>query len=151
LNPRKSPQAPTDWPIQGDALSQLQDEVPFVPGAEMDHAVRISVGADILEAMAHVLPKQVPAAALQGARGPQTQRTESRWTSFQVTASGVNYAGEVAAARLEPLADNQLRIRIGLKPLTMTVHSTAIQGRILRAEAGAMQIVVGAQRPAWLN
>ncbi len=151
LNPSRPPRPPEHWQIDRTVVSQLQNEVRFVPGGEMDRAVTVHIGADLLKSLATALPGQVPPNALQGARGAETQQTGSGWNTFQVTVAGVQYAGQVQTARMEPLPDNQLRIAIGMQPLTMTVLGTEIQGRLLRAQAGPMQVVIGANRPAWLN
>jgi len=151
LNPSAEPVSPREWPLNANTELNLQHEVPFVAGGEMDKAVHVHLGTDVLAALAVGLPGQIPADAVQGMRGPQSQLTGSGWASFQVTASGVQYAGRVHQADVKPLANEQLQIRIGLQPLTMTILSTEIQGRLLRAQAGAMQVVIGAKRPAWLN
>lgn len=151
LDPKAEPQFPQAWPLSANTERTLQDEVKFVPGGEMDRAIHVRIGADVLAALATGLPGQIPAESLQGARGPQSQRTSAGWSSFQVTVSGVQYAGRVDRAQVKPLGDNRLQVRIGLRPLTMTIPRTQIEGRLLRAQAGAMQIVIGAKRPAWLD
>lgn len=151
LDPQQPPRQPSDWVVNRTEVAQLQDEVPFVPGAEVDRSVQVAIGSDLLEAFAVALPAQVPPEALQGARGPQSQTTGTGLMRFQATVAGVQYSGQVGSAKLEPLADNQLRLRIGVQPLSMTVLGTSIQGRLLRANAGPMQAVIGVRRPAWLN
>lgn len=151
LDPTRPPREPVDWPLDIAADLQLQNEVPFVPGAEVDRAVQICIGADVLDALAWALPAQVPAQALQGARGPQRETTGSRWMRFQVTVPGVQYSGRLHAAQMQLLPDRRLRLRFGFMPLQMTIPSTEIEGRLLRAQAGAVHVVIGSQRPAWLT
>lgn len=151
LDPSREPQQKLTWPLDARTTSNLQDEVPFVPGAEVDDAVLVHLGKHVFEALSLALPKQVPADSLQASLGGQSESTGDGLFRFQVNVAGVQYTGQVRQARLEPLPDNQLRIQIGIQPLTMTVLGTEVQGRILRAEAGPMQVVIGSQRPSWLS
>ncbi len=151
LDPTQEPQQKFNWSVDLKTTSDLQHEVPFVPGAEVDRSVLVHLGTDVLQAFSQAIPEQVPAESMQGSQGGQTQMAGNGFMRFQVSVAGIQYSGQIRQARLEPLPDNQLRFWLGIQPLTMNVLGTEIQGRLLRAEAGPMQIVIGSQRPVWLS
>ncbi|MFO0917960.1 MAG: alpha/beta hydrolase-fold protein [Planctomycetaceae bacterium] len=132
LDPKQEPQQQFNWSIDRHTTSDLQREVPFVPGAEVDNSVLVHLGTDVLQAFSQAIPGQVPPESMQGSQGGQSQMAGSGFMRFQVSVAGIQYSGQIQQARLEPMPDNQLRFWLGIQPLTMNVLGTEIQGRLLR-------------------
>lgn len=149
-HPERDPAAGIDW-NQRVTIPNLNHELPFVPGAEVAQAIRIRVNRDLLESLSYLLPEQVPPDALQGFKPGMSQTARAGFLSFDVNLAGIHYSGQLEQARIEPLAGNILRVQLALRSLTMVISSTSVQGTLLSAQAGPMQVVIGQQYPVWLT
>jgi len=150
LHPEREPNLNIDWNVNLD-LPNLTDQMPFVPGADVAQAVRVHIGRDLLQSWAALMPGLVPANALSGWKGGTAESTQQGLFRFDVTTGGIQYTGVLEQAWIEPLADNRLRIQMGLRSMQMTISSTHLQGRLLRADAGPMTIYIGYNAPVWLT
>lgn len=152
LDPTRQPPAELDWePLLSQSTPQnFDEEIPFVPGAEITEAIRLRIGRDLLEAWSYALPSQIPSDAVSGERGARMETTRAMGLPFRVTLGHIAYTGKVEQARMTPLPPDRMRIEIGLRNLTMTLCCSRIDGLLLSAEAGSMQVVIGHRQPVWL-
>ena len=150
LHPEKPAVTNIDWPKRPSAAS-LFDELRFVPGAEVERAVLIRVNNDMLESLSHLLPEQVPATALSGARNGTVEQHGEGLMSFDVATYGIQYTGTLERSSVTPQAGNRLRIQLALRNLVTTVMGTEIDSPLFSAQAGPMQIVLGERAPIWLT
>jgi len=149
-HPEREPVTDIDWSQQA-VMANLISELPFVAGADVSRAVSVRVNKDILESLSFVLADRVPTDAFNGWKPGRVETTNAGITSFEVSLSGIHYSGRLERAWITPLPDNTLRVQLGLRQMTMTIPSTQLRGRILRAEAGPMTVFIGYQQPVWLT
>ncbi len=150
LHPERPAQTNIDWATR-PSVGVLMDELRFVPGAEVERAIQIRVHKDLLESLSYLLPEQIPAESMSGWKPGTSETRRNGFMSFDVSTGGLHHTGMIERAWLEPLAGNRLRLQMGLRHMTMTVPSTRIHGRLLNADASAMQIIVGHVEPVWLT
>ena len=150
LHPEKPAVTNIDWPQRPSAAS-LIDELRFVTGAEVERAVVIRVNNDLFESLSHLLPEQVPATALNGARMGTSEQHGEGLMAFEVATHDIQYTCTLERARVMPQTGNRLRIQLGLRNLVTTVMETNIDSPLFRAQAGPMQIVLGEREPIWLT
>lgn len=150
LHPERPATTEIDWSHRPSA-GTLLDELPFVPGADVERALQVRVNKDLLESLSHGLPGQVPTDALNGVRPGTAESRGQGWMTFHVTTANLQYTGQLERAWLTPLADNRLRLQLGLRYVTLTVPHTHLESRLISADASAMQIVLGQQEPVWLT
>jgi len=123
----------------------------FVPAVEIPQALYLRMDKEAIESLAYALPDMVPEGALAGF-GPDVHQSRRAFlTRFNITLSGINYRGTLERVAVTPQNDGWVTIALGLRNMTMEVGSTQINGRMVSATAGPMQIVIGHQAPAWLR
>jgi predicted esterase len=149
-NPQSTPQTDLDW-SKPPQVPSLHDELLFVTGADVSRAARLHVGTDLLESLSRILPERVPANSLAGWKPGMQQTATAGPLSFSVNLMGIAYNGQLAGAQLTPMDGNLLRVQLALSNLTMTIQQTRLQGRLLNATAGPMQVVIGHRSPVWLT
>ncbi|MDX1970258.1 MAG: alpha/beta hydrolase-fold protein [Planctomycetaceae bacterium] len=149
-HPETAPNTNIDW-SQRAATADLTDEIPFIPGAEVETAARIRLNSDLLDSLSYVVAERVPADALQGWKPGRFEQQRSGLMSIDVTVGGMHYAGRLEQARITPLASGHLRVQLGLRDLTMTITGTRLQSRLLSAQAGPMAIYIGHRETVWLT
>ncbi|WP_437201535.1 hypothetical protein [Planctomicrobium sp. SH664] len=152
LDPSKEPNLNLEWKVPAGYSEGLEEEMPFVTGAEIAGALRLQVGTDMLESLAYAIP---PKAAEKPMAGWVPNVHESRQvglSTFDISMTGMHYRGQLERALITPLSDNRLQLQLGLRNVTMTVSNSQINGRLLfSASAGPMHIVIGHRAPVWLN
>uniref|UniRef100_A0A7C2NZ53 Phospholipase/carboxylesterase/thioesterase domain-containing protein n=1 Tax=Schlesneria paludicola TaxID=360056 RepID=A0A7C2NZ53_9PLAN len=149
-HPEREPELDIDW-SQRVSMANLIGELPFVPGADVSRAVSVRVNRDVLESLSHVLADRVPTDAFNGWKPGRVETTNAGFTSFEVSLSGIHYSGRLERAWITPLSGNVLRVQLGLRQMTMTIPSTHMAGRLLRADAGPMSVFMGYHGPLWLT
>lgn len=150
-NPAGDIPSDLEWTRPKDYRSGINDEVPFIPGAEIPAAFQVRIAPDLLNALSYELEKQYGSRPLQGSSAPVRRSTQAGLRSFDVSVGGVRYSGQVDRLRLTAEPDKTLLIRIGISRVVMAVSGTQIDSLLVRAEAGPMRIVVGHRAPVWLT
>jgi predicted esterase len=149
-HPERDAKTDIDWSQQAN-MANLISELPYVPGADVSRAISVRVNRDILESLSHVLADRVPTDAFNGWKPGRVETTRAGLTSFEVSLSGIHYSGWLERAWITPLEGNVLRVQLGLRQMTMTIPSTRLSSRLLRADAGPMTVFMGYQGPLWLT
>lgn len=149
-HPEREPTTNIDW-SQRAATADLTDEIPFIPGADVESAARIRINRDLLDSLSYVVAERVPADALQGWKPGRFEQQRSGLMTIDVTVGGMHYAGRLEQAQITPLASGHIRVQLGLRDLTMTITGTRLQSRLLSAQAGPMAIYIGHRETVWLT
>jgi poly(3-hydroxybutyrate) depolymerase len=153
LDPTQEPKQDLAW-VEPAGYSNGHDlEVPWVPGAEMERAVRFRVCKDVLDALCYSAPEKLAAKPVSGYVGGINQSTRiGGILPIDVALSGLHYHGHVEQVRVIPKAPNRLIIQAGLRNMTMTVSNSQLNGKLLlSATAGSMNVVIGHRAPVWLT
>ena len=152
LDPSKDPQVELEWKQPTGYSNGMQEEVPFVAGAEISHAIRVRVCNDILEAHAYGLPQVLSARGMSGTVPGIHQSHKVGFMPFDVSLSGLHFQGQVEQARLVTQAPDRLLVQLGLRNLMLTVANSQVNGQLLfSASAGPMNVVIGHRAPVWLS
>jgi hypothetical protein len=69
---------------------------------------------------------------------------------FHIALAGINYRGTLERVVVTTADDGWITINLGLRNLVAEIGSTTIKSRLISANAGPMDIVVGQTRPAWV-
>jgi predicted esterase len=149
-HPERMPVTDIDWSQQVE-MANLISELPFVPGANVERAISVRVNRDILESLSFVLADRVPTDAFNGWKPGRVESASAGIMTFSVTLSGIHYTGHLERAWITPLGGDVLRVQLGLRQLTMTIPSTHLRSRMLRADAGPMTVFIGYHQPVWLT
>lgn len=126
-------------------------EHPFVPGVEIPDAAYVHLDQLAIDTLANAAPDMLPAEMMQGAAPDVRQSQRAGLMQFDISLSGISYSGTVERIGVTTSENGWINLAIGLRNLTMVVGSTQLDGGIVSAAAGPMQIVVAQQRPVWLN
>ena len=130
----------------------LEEEFPFVTGAEISRAIQLRVGNDVLESLAYALPQKLSTQPMSGYAPNMHQSANVGFLPFDIAMTGLQYQGHLERARLIPQAPDRLVVQLGLRNVTMTIANSQINGRVLiSATAGPMHIVIGHRAPVWLS
>ena len=152
LDPRRDPKVDLSWQIPDGYKEGLEEEVSFVPGADISHAIQLRVCTDVLESLAYALPQKMSSQPMAGHAPNVHQSAKVGFLPFAISMSGLQYRGHLERARLIPQAPDRLLVQLGLRNVTMTIRNSQINGgRLISASAGPMHIVIGHRAPVWLN
>lgn len=153
LDPSKPPKLDLDWTEPKGYNNGHEQELPFIPGAEMARAIRFRVCKDVMEALSFAAPEKLAAKPMAGYVGGVYQSAKiGGFLPIDVALSGLHYQGHVERMRIIPQAPNRLIIQAGLRNLTMTVSNSQLNGKLLlSASAGPMNVVIGHRAPVWLT
>ena len=153
LDPSKEPQVDLEWKQPAGYSNGMEQEVPFVAGAEISHALRLRVCNDILESHAYALPQTLSTSGAMSGHLPGVQQSAKvGFLPYDVSLSGLHFQGHVEQARLVTQAPDRLLVQLGLRNVTATVSNTQINGRLLfSASVGPMNVVIGHRAPVWLS
>ena len=152
LDPTKDPQLNLTWEKPAGYTSGIEEEMPFVPGAEVSQAIRLRVCNDVLESLAYALP-QLMSTRPMAAYVPSVQRTTKiGFLPFEVALSGLHFQGHLERARLVTQAPDRLLVQLGLRNMTLTVSNSQFNGKLLvSGSASPMHVVIGHRAPVWLS
>ncbi len=152
LDPTRDPKVDLSWEIPAGYRDGLEEEVAFVPGAEISRAVQLRVCGDVLESLAYALPQKMSTQPMAGYAPNMHQSANVGFIPFDISMSGLQYQGHLERAKLIPMSPDRLLVQLGLRNVTMTIANSQINGRVLiSASAGPMHIVIGHRAPVWLN
>jgi len=152
LDPRKEPKLDLVWKMPEGYAEGLEDEVPFVPGAEISNAIVLRICNDVLESLSYAVPDKAAAQPMAGNLAGMHQTTKVGILPFDVSYSNVQYQGKLEQAKITTQAPDRLLVQLGLRNVTMTLSNLQVNGRlIISAKAGPMQIVIGHRAPVWLS
>ncbi len=152
LDPKRDPKTNLTWTIPAGYKEGLEEEIVFVPGADISHAVQLRVCRDVLESLAYALPPKMSTQPMAGYAPNIHQSSNVGFLPFAISMSGVQYQGHLERARLIPQAPDRLLVQLGLRNVTMTIGNSQINGKVfISATAGPMHIVIGHRAPVWLN
>ncbi len=153
LDPKSAPKdGDLTWQVPAGFKAGLEEEVAFVPGAELSRAVQLRVCNDVLESLAYALPQKMSNQPMSGHAPNMHQSANVGFLPFDIGMSGLQYQGHLERARLIPQAPDRLLVQLGLRNVTMTIANSQINGKLLiSASAGPMHIVIGHRAPVWLS
>lgn len=153
LDPSQPPNQNLTWTEPEGYRDGHELEVPFVPGAEIQKAVRMRVCKDVLEAFCIAAPKKLATKPLGGYVGTvQQSKKVGGILPIEVALNGVQYNGSVEQVRVIPKAPDRLIVQLALRNLTMSVSNSKLNGKLLlSAKTGPMNIVIGQAAPVWLT
>lgn len=152
LNPKGTPANPTPkLTPRKPATAAKVDQGPFVPALEIPSAVSIRLGNEMLEALADSMPKSIPADSLTGRLNDMYDSTSAEGIDFGVTLSGISYSGEAARARVEAYKPDRVNVQVGLKNVQINISGAYVAGGGRSAGTGPIAVVIGHQRPVWIN
>ena len=123
---------------------------PFVPGVEIPQAVYVHLDPQAIETLCYALPDLVPADALSATAPDIYQSRQGAISRFRITLAGINYRGTLERVVVSTKDNGWVTINLGLRNLIAEIGSTTVRGRMIAANAGPMDIVVGQARPVWL-
>jgi len=146
LDPRRSPPqlSPVSRPLK-------VEPPPFVPALEIPQAVGIRLGNDALKALSYAAPQMVPPGMLTGRIRDMYDSTVASGRSFSVTFSGISYTGQLERASIQAIAEDRVRVQLGLRNVILTIAGTYVSGARQSAQAGPMNIGIGHNRAVWLT
>ena len=153
LDPKQDPKTDDlSWQIPAGYKEGLEEEVAFVPGADISRAIQLRVCRDVLESLAYALPQKMSTQPMTGYAPNRHQSANVGFLPFAISMSGLQYQGHLERAKLIPTAPDRLLVQLGLRNVTMTIANSQINGKLLiSASAGPMHIVIGHRAPVWLN
>ncbi len=153
LDPRQDPQIDhLVWKWPAGFNEGFEDEVAFVPGAELSGAVQMRVCPDVLESLSYALPRHIASQLMAGTAPNKRESKRIGLMPFDISMSGIQYKGQLERAQIIPLDGDLLQIQLGLRHVTMTIANSQIEsGWLFSASAGCMHIVMGHRVPVWLN
>ena len=132
-------------------VKQANEKTPFVPAVEIPRAAYIRLGNKALKAMAYSVPSSVPPKMLSGRLGDIYDTTVTQGRNFNIQFSAISYSGSLDRAVIQAVGKNRLRIQLGLKNVTLNIGRTDVTGKSRSAVAGAINVVIGHQKPVWLS
>jgi poly(3-hydroxybutyrate) depolymerase len=124
---------------------------PFVPGVEVPQAIYVHLDPEAIEALCYALPDLVPADALSASQADIYQSQRAGVTRFRIALAGINYRGTLDRVVVTTKNDGWMTINLGLRNLITEIGSTTVRSRLIAANAGPMDIVIGQARPVWLT
>ncbi len=126
-------------------------QTPFIPAVEINRAVTLRLGNDMLDALSMSLHEQIPKEALQGSIGDLYDSTVVEGRQFSIAFGGIGYSASVSRVRLKAYKQDRLNISIGIKDALLRIGGTSVTGRDHSAQAGPIDIVIGYREPVWLS
>lgn len=126
-------------------------QTPFIPAVEINRAVTLRLGNDMLDALSMSLHEQIPKEALQGGIGDIYDSTVVEGRNFSITFGSIAYAATVSRVRLKAYRQDRVNIAVGIKDAVLRIGGTSVVGRDHSASAGAIDIVIGHREPVWLS
>jgi poly(3-hydroxybutyrate) depolymerase len=123
----------------------------FIPGVEIPNAVYIHLDQLAIDTMTNAAPDLLPTSMLAGAEADVHQAQRAFFMQLNVTLSGISYQGSVERLTVTTSDSGWLTLSLGLRNMTMQIGNTQLNGSLVSAEAGPMQIVIAQQRPVWLT
>jgi hypothetical protein len=123
----------------------------FIPGVEIPQGMLVQMDRETLGSIAETLPDLVPANALSSHAAGTSESRPGLLGRIQVTVSGIGYRGSLERVVIVPRDGGWLSVSLALRNLIAEVSSAEVRGRLLAADAGPMDIVVGQYRPVWLK
>ena len=153
LDPKKEPQLEgLKWENPVGYKSGLEEEMPFVPGAEVSQAVRVRLCNDVLESFAYALPAILATRPMSRSLPGVHRQSKIGFVPLDLSLSGLHFQGHVERAQLVTQPPDRLMVRLGLRNVTMTVSRTQMNTKVLvSASAGPMHVVIGHREPVWLT
>ncbi len=124
---------------------------PFVPGVEVPQAIYVHLDPQAIEALAYALPDMVPTDALSASAPNIYQVRPGVVSRFYIELAGINYRGMLERVVVNTKNDGWMTINLGLRNLIAEIGSTNIHNRMIAANAGPMDIVIGQSQPVWLS
>ncbi len=154
LNPQSEPKPESVVQSAKRPHKKLQMEhdflQPFVPGVEIPQAIYVHLDPQAIEALCYALPELVPANALSATAPDIYQSRQGVVSRFHIALAGINYRGALERVVVTTKDDGWITINLGLRNLIAEIGSTTVRSRMIAANAGPMDIVVGQARPVWL-
>ena len=126
-------------------------DVPFVPAVVVPNAISVRLGNDALKAIAHSVPRLIPADALTGGINDIFSSTQASGYTFSVQFSRISYSGRVVRAAVRAYAADRLNIQLAVSNVALTIGNTYVQGSGRSAVAGPISIMIGYRYPVWLS
>ena len=99
LDPQQEPQVDhLHWTWPEGFNEGFEDEVPYVPGAEISGAIQMRVCKDLLESLSYALPQSLADQPMAGYSPNVRQSTQVGFLPFNIAMSGIQYQGQVERA-----------------------------------------------------
>lgn len=134
-------------PTTSSAVTPL----PFYPALELNRAVTLRLGNEMLDALSMSLHEQIPKDALRGGIGDIYDSTVVEGRTFSITFGGIGYAANVTRVRLKAYRQDRLNIAIGIRDAVLRIGGTSVVGRDHSAQAGPINVVIGHRDVVWLS
>lgn len=151
LNPAENVDAEIKVKPRTSRPAAVADDAPFKPALEIPRAVYVRLGNNMLKTASYALPKMVPKEALRGSVGNIRDSTVTEGRTFAVNFTNISYTAAATRAHLEGVDKDRLKIQLGLEDMRMVIGATYVTGKSHSATAGAIHVVIGHRRPAWLS
>lgn len=148
LDPRKASAELSNTPL---VKPIVPIKVPFVPAVEIPNAVGLRLGNDALAAMSYAIPETVPKEILTGRLNDMFDSTVAQGRSFGIRFSGISYRGQLDRVLARGYAKDRVLIQLGARNIVLTIGGTSVTGERHAAQAGPINVMIGFQRPVWLN
>lgn len=134
-------------PTKSAAVTQA----PFIPAVEVNRAITLRLGNEMLDALSMSLHEQIPKEALQGGIGDIYDSTVVEGRQFSIAFGSIAYAANVSRVRLKAYKQDRLNVSVGIKDAILRIGGTSVTGRDHSAQAGPIDIVIGHREPVWLS
>lgn len=132
-------------------LLEAGEEEAFVPALDVENAVFLRMGNDMLETLAHSVPARVPRSALTGGIRDIFDATVAEGRTFRVQFSRISYSAQVTRAYAKAYAPGRLNIQLGIQNAVLNIGTTYVTGQDHSAVAGPIQVGIGHRGPVWLS
>lgn len=133
------------------ATTSAVTPAPFIPAVEINRAVTLRLGNEMLDALSMSLHDQIPKEALQGGIGDIYDSTVVEGRQFSIAFGSIAYAAQVSRVRLKAYKQDRLNVSVGIKDAVLRIGGTSVTGRDHSAQAGPIDIVIGHREPVWLS
>lgn len=124
---------------------------PFRPALIVDSAARMELGDEFLDDVAGAVPQLVDQALLNSTLPNTSTTRKAILRQVKVTFCNMNYSVDLVGSSIEPQANGQLCVSLGLKNLKINIGSTSIRLGRASATAGTICIQAGRRAPLWMT
>lgn len=147
LDPQKAPMQL--GPATVKAASVVK--VPFVPAVEINQAVGLRLGNEVLDALSYSIPEKISPNLLNGQLSDMYDSTTASGRQFNIQFSGISYTGHLERVATKGIGKGRILVQLGIRNVTLTIGQTFVTGARHSAHTGPIAIWIGHRYPVWFN
>ena len=135
----------------GVAPGSSAEQSPFLPAMDLNGAVTVRLGNEMLDALAISIPELIPKDLLSGQIGDIYDSTVVEGYQFSITFGGINYWADLKRIRITGWTEGRLNIQIAVQNARLRIGWTSVRGSSHSASTGPIDVVIGQNAPVWLS